>query len=255
MPCLDTLIHGECLEAMKHIADGSIDMVCADLPYGTTACKWDTVIPFEPLWEAYKRVIKPCGAIVLFGSQPFTSALVMSNPKWFRYCWVWHKNKSSGFQNAGHKPLKSHEDICIFSPSPAVPCRNSSMSYYPQGVRECNKPNRMGHRGEAYGNRPNQGDKYLQTRENYPKSVLSFAVDQGLHPTQKPVALFEYLVRTYTNPGDLVLDNTMGSGTLPVACIQSGRHYIGIEKDDTYFDIAVSRVRAREVEIALTLSL
>ena len=252
----DTLVHGDCLEVMKYIPDNSVDMVLADLPYGTTQCTWDTVIPFEPLWEAYKRVIKPNGAIVLTASQPFTSALVMSNVKWFKYCWVWQKSNTGGAFNAKGAPLKEHEDVIVFSPAGIAHQSNLKMKYFPQGMREIPPKlarNDLRFRANFGGNRPGLKATYIQTQENYPKSILPFRNDKGLHPTQKPTKLFEYLIRTYTNPGELVLDNCMGSGTTPHACINTDRRFIGIEQDDKYFNGAVNRVRAREAELANSL--
>ena len=236
MPKIE-LIQGDCLEKMKDIPDGSIDMILCDLPYGTTACKWDTIIPFEPLWEQYKRIIKDNGAIVLTASQPFTSALVMSNIKMFKYCWVWNKAKAANYVNAKKQPLKIHEDIAVF-------CKGNN--YNPQ--KTIGKFRKKGgytvNREVAVAQNPTVSfnDTY------YPKSILNFSVagnkDSTLHPTQKPVALFEYLIKTYTNEGDLVLDNCMGSGTTGVACVNLNRDFIGIEKDPKYFEIAVSMVAA-----------
>ena len=237
MPKIE-LIQGDCLEKMKDIPDGSIDMILCDLPYGTTACKWDTIIPFEPLWEQYKRIIKDNGAIVLTASQPFTSALVMSNIKMFKYCWVWNKAKAANYVNAKKQPLKIHEDIAVF-------CKGNN--YNPQ--KTIGKFRKKGgytvNREVAVAQNPTVSfnDTY------YPKSILNFSVagnkDSTLHPTQKPVALFEYLIKTYTNEGDLVLDNCMGSGTTGVACVNLNRDFIGIEKDENYFKIAEQRINAR----------
>ena len=225
---------GDCLERMKEIDDGSVDAVIADPPYGTTACKWDSVIPLEPMWAQLKRVIKPNGAIVLFGSQPFTSVLVMSNLKWFKYCWVWEKGMPSNPKLAKKQPLKTHEDIVVFSPKPHA--------YYPQGLVEIPREKRKIHKPE-----PNKlghcvRKPYTQTHTNYPKSIVSVKPERGIHPTQKPVALMEYLIRTYTNEGETVLDNCMGSGTTGVACKNLNRNFIGIELDQTYFDIATKRI-------------
>ena len=230
-------MHGDCLEKMKEIADGSVDMVMADLPYGTTACKWDSVIPFESLWAAYKRVCKKNAAIVLTASQPFTSALVASNIGAFRHGWIWEKNQGVNFQLAKIQPLKVHEDVCVFG--------FESPHYYPQGLKPCsitksNKRNGGGldHLSSEYLRVP-----YQQTVTGYPRSILKIGRNRGLHPTQKPVALMEYLIRTYTNAGDTVLDNTMGSGTTGVACVNTGRSFIGIERDEKYFAIASNRIK------------
>jgi site-specific DNA-methyltransferase (adenine-specific) len=229
------LIHGDCLEEMKKIPDGSIDLVLTDPPYGTTACKWDTVIPFEPMWEQLKRVTKKNGAIVLFGSQPFTSALVMSNIKMFKYEWVWNKAKAANYVNAKKQPLKIHENIIIF-------CDGNV--YIPQMVK--GKFRKKGgytvNREVAVAQNPTVSYNDLY----YPKSILEMSVagnkDATLHPTQKPVALMEYLIKTYTNEGETVLDFTMGSGTTGVACKNINRKFIGIELDADYYEIAQKRI-------------
>ena len=223
---------------MKEISDDSIDMILCDLPYGTTACKWDTIIPFEPLWEQYKRIIKENGAIVLFGSQPFTSALVMSNPKMYRYNWVWHKTRPSNFPLAKKQPMKYHEDICVFG--------KKSPNYYPQMVKSDKvrkKGKNEGYRGFNKGlEKPEYLDK--EYTDFYPSSIQTFPLHNGglLHPTQKPVALLEYLIKTYTNEGETVLDNCMGSGTTGVACVNTNRKFIGIELDEKYYDISCKRI-------------
>lgn len=234
-----TLIHGDCLEAMQTIEAGSVDLVLTDPPYGTTACKWDTVIPFAPMWECLKRVTKKNAAIVLFGSQPFTSALVMSNPKMFRYQWVWGKTNVSNPQLAKKQPLKNHEDIVVFSITPHA--------YSPQGLMQCAKDRRKdsGNLGHCVRK------AYRQSQTNYPKSIINITSERGLHPTQKPVALMEYLIRTYTNEGETVLDFTMGSGTTGVACKNLNRKFIGIEKDAGYFKIASERIRDHIVQAEL----
>lgn len=243
------LIEGDCLEIMRELPDASIDMVLADLPYGTTACAWDAVIPFEPLWAAYWRVLKPNAAIVLTATQPFTTTLIASQIDAFKYTWVWEKSRPSGFAQAKNMPLKSHEDVCVFSRGVTGHASQSTkrMPYNPQGlvyapsivantkVRGANE--------SAFGNRPSHKESYVKEFTNYPRSVLEFASETGAeHPTQKPAPLFEYLIRTYTNEGDTVLDNTMGSGTTGVACANTGRNFIGIEKDAGYFDIACKRL-------------
>lgn len=229
------LIHGDCLEVMKSIPDGSVDLILCDLPYGTTACKWDSVIPFGPLWGQYSRICK--GAIVLTAAQPFTSALVMSNTNGFRYSWVWDKANSTGFLNAKKQPLRQTEDILVFG---------RSVTYNPiMEVR--GKPRKKGGYIKGAGTE-NYGDfESVESFNNeyYPTNLLriSNAARKGkMHPTQKPVALMEYLIRTYSNEGDIVLDNCMGSGTTGVACINTGRRFIGIEKDDGYFEVAKKRI-------------
>jgi len=228
------LIQGDCLERMKEIPDGSVDMVLTDPPYGTTACKWDSVIPFEPMWAQLKRVIKPNGAIVLFGSQPFTSALIASNFREFRYSWIWDKSRPSNPQLAKKQPLKTHEDVCVFYRKFPV--------YKPQGLIEIPESDRKVHKPEPNSLGHCVRKPYVQTHTNYPKAILSIKAERGLHPTQKPVALMEYLIRTYTNEGETVLDFTMGSGTTGVACVNTNRNFIGIELDQGYFDIACKRI-------------
>lgn len=240
---------GDCLQLMQDIPDGSVDMVLCDLPYGTTRCKWDTVIPFEPLWEQYRRVTRTGAAIVLFGSQPFTSQLVVSNLPWFRYQWVWVKNSAGGFAQAKNKPMSKHEDVLVFSSGKTghVSQCSNRMTYNPQGLKHYGKTikNSKRHRPSAFAKRTGARDKYVREFTGYPDSVLMFNCQRdGYHPTQKPVALMEYLIRTYTNEGDLVLDNCMGSGTTGVACINTGRSFIGFEKDADYFNIAHDRISA-----------
>lgn len=226
---------GDCLEVMSAIHDGSIDLILCDLPYGTTACKWDVVIPFEPLWEQYKRVIKRNGAIVLTASQPFTSRLVMSNPKWFKYCWIWDKVRPTGFQIAKHRPMMRHEEICIFG--------KSTIPYYPI-MEKRDVPVK----GRVYGSSLSSPLKFNDGLvrvydKKYPQSLIRIAKENTReHPTQKPVALMEYLIKTYSNEGERVLDNCMGSGTTGVAALQTGRRFIGIEKDPKYFELAKNRI-------------
>lgn len=312
------LMLGDCLERMKEIPDGSVDMVLCDLPYGTTACKWDSVIPFEPLWEQYRRVAKTNAAIVLTASQPFTSAVVMSNPEMFRYSWVWEKEQGVNFLTAKKNPMKVHEDVLVFYLDEAeVKGRSPKFSglrdyfalerkrlgltakdikrllgndmgghYFTGGVqwtlptlenykrlqvsggftrdwhelksqfdaiaKDCRiryspqmtsgKPyvSGLGSSGDVTGNVVKTRTENEGTR--YPRSIQKFKRETGMHPTQKPVALMEYLIRTYTNEGDTVLDNCMGSGTTGVACINTGRKFIGIELDQGYFDIAKQRI-------------
>lgn len=227
---------GDCLEVMKSIPDGSVDMILCDLPYGTTACKWDSVIPFEPLWEQYRRITKKNAAIVLAASQPFTTALIASNMKMFKYCWVWEKEQGVNFQLAKKQPLKNHEDVCVFY--------SSQPTYNPQGLIDCsiNKSNKGKGGNLGHCSSETKRDGYKQTKRGYPRTIQKFSRERGLHPTQKPVALMEYLIRTYTNEGDTVIDNCMGSGSTGVACINEGRNFIGIELDETYFQIAQGRI-------------
>jgi site-specific DNA-methyltransferase (adenine-specific) len=237
------LWHGDCLELMPMIPDKSIDAIICDLPYGTTACKWDLVIPFEPLWAQYKRIIKDNAAVVLFGSQPFTSALVMSNIKMFKYCLVWDKRNATGHLNAKAKPLKQHDDIIIFSDGSAT-STSKTMTYNPQGIKSC-RIIKLNYETDSTGHRKcrEKGKPWIQEQTGYPKSIIVFPYDNNkLHPTQKPVALIEYLIKTYTNECETVLDNCMGSGTCGVACVNTNRDFIGIEKDDKYFEIAKNRI-------------
>lgn len=243
---LNKVTQGDCLEVMREIADKSVDMILCDLPYGTTACKWDSVIPFEPLWAEYERIIKDRGAIVLTASQPFTSIVVSSNPQLFRYEWIWEKSKANGFPMANHRPLKKHENILVFSKNAATTLRNGeSMKYFPQGIVQANKEvksNTSRNMTTLSGGRF-KNSSYIQKYTNYPNSLLSVPNEKKTqHPTQKPVALFEYLIRTYTNEGEVVLDNCLGSGTTAVAAINTGRQFIGIEREQEYVDIANKRI-------------
>jgi site-specific DNA-methyltransferase (adenine-specific) len=238
------LMLGDCLERMKEIPDGSVDMICCDLPYGTTACKWDTIIPFEPLWREYLRVVQGVGAIVLFATQPFTTRLIASNYELFKYNWSWDKGRVGGFTSAKLKPLKLFEDICVFSRGKTANCNNNNMKYNPQGLIRVDRVTNSSTDESATGYaRPSTKGKYIQEYSNYPKQLLKFNLDkERSHPTQKPVSLLEYLIKTYTNEGDLVLDNTMGSGSTGVACMNTFRRFIGIEKDEQYFQIAKQRI-------------
>ena len=240
------LRQGDCLELMKDIPDKSIDMILCDLPYGTTACKWDTVIPFEPLWEQYNRIIKDNGVIVLFSQQPFTAQLILSNINLFRYEWIWQKTKSTGFMNAKKMPLKSHENILVFYKKLPI--------YNPQGVKVgVHLKTGRSRKGNSrnYGKTGCGNPDYIQTTSNYPKDIIIFSNPSNkghLHPNQKPVALLEYLIKTYTNEGDIVLDNCMGSGSTGVACINTNRNFIGIELDENYFNIAKERIEKASLE-------
>lgn len=258
---LNKIYNEDCLEGMKRIPDKSVDMILCDLPYGTTACKWDEIIPFEPLWEQYERVIKDNGAIVLTASQPFTSALVMSNPKWFREEVIWLKNKAGSGLQAKQKHIKVHEAVLVFS-------KTGKYKYNPQKWEVKEKQfltqrktlSMYGETNTIYGNVPRMQKKDDGTRN--PISVVPFPVpitpakskvysnevDLRLHPTQKPVALFEYLIKTYTNEGETILDNCMGSGTTAIAAINTNRNYIGFELDTTYFTLANERVTKHLVE-------
>jgi len=236
------LLHGDCLEVMKDIPDKSIDMILCDLPYGTTACKWDTIIPFEPLWEQYERVIKDNGAIVLNGSQPFTSKLIISNENLFRYELIWEKTIATNPFLSKKQPMKKHENILIFYKKQPL--------YNPQyeiGKPYTDKGNRQNKRSTqtTMDKKPINNNGY-----RYPSSVKKFSNGNNgaIHPAQKPVELCEYLIKTYTNEGETVLDNCMGSGTTGVACLNTGRNFVGIELDEKYFEIAKERIERHEVQ-------
>ena len=237
---------------MKLIDDKSIDMILCDLPYGTTACKWDVVIPFEPLWEQYKRIIKDNGAIILTASQPFTSALVMSNVKMFRYEWIWHKTTSGGFATAKKQPMKYHENILVFYKN--NPTYNPQFQKYSESTNKRFKDGEMVNRKTIKSSNQIQGglsfigeQGIMLSRGKYPESVQKINSEPNangtkLHPTQKPVALFEYLIKTYTNDGETVLDNCAGSCTTAIACINTNRNYICIEKEQKYCEIGQKRI-------------
>lgn len=248
------LMMGDCLEEMKKIPDGSVDMILCDLPYGTTACKWDSIIPFDRLWIEYARVAKKNAAIVLTASQPFTSALVMSNAKDFKYSWVWEKNKGSNFATVKYQPMKEHEDIVVFSKGRTI-YNETRIERSEAGQKMVIRPVvSKGHRDgdiSVTGNfDKGHTNEHLDVKTRCARSVIKFNTEVGMHPTQKPVTLMEYLVRTYTNEGDTVLDNCMGSGTTGVACVKTGRGFIGIEMDENYFNIAKVRIE-KELESAL----
>lgn len=232
------LWQGDCLELMKDIPDKSVDMILTDLPYGTTQCKWDTIIPFEPLWQQYNRVIKDNGAIVLFGTEPFSSHLRLSNLKKYKYDWIWDKVKGTGFLNAKKQPMRNHELISVFY--------KKQCTYNPQktlGHVKKKSYRRKELQTDVYGEMKN--DYTYESTERYPRSIQVFSTDtqnSSLHPTQKPVALCEYMIKTYTNSGDTVLDSCMGSGTTGVAAKNLGRKFIGIELDEKYFEIAKNRI-------------
>ena len=240
------LMLGDCLERMGEIEDGSVDMVMCDPPYGTTACKWDAVIPFEPMWAQVKRVLKKNGAAVFTASQPFTSALVMSNPSWFRHEWVWIKNRGSNFANTVREPMKEHESVLVFAEKKWT--YNKQMQPRTGGgadraIYDCTfKTSSDNYR--AFETR--EGNKLSEMRvpSSWQKFNTAAGGEKTKHPTQKPVALMEYLIRTYTNPDETVLDFTMGSGTTGVAAMNTGRRFIGIEKGEGYFDIAEARIMA-----------
>lgn len=245
------LHHGDCLEKMQDIPNGSVDMVMADLPYGTTACKWDSIIPFEALWDQYHRVCKKNAAIVLTATQPFTSALIMSNPKMFKHEWIWHKSKSGSAFTAKYRPLARHESVIVFGKNRITynPIKRDGKPYKRARIALKEKINnhKVGFNGTGIFSE-NNGFRY-------PESVIFFQQkwrrQDQLHPTQKPVSLMEYLIKTYTNDGETVLDNTMGSGTTGVACVNTNRNFIGIEMDESYFEIAAKRIQDAKVKLGL----
>jgi DNA modification methylase len=245
-----TLYKGDCLEVMKSIPDGSVDAIITDPPYGTTACKWDSVIDFELMWKQLNRIIKPNGAIVLFGSQPFTSALIMSNPKMFKYDLVWQKPKGTGHLNAKKQPMRDKEDVLLFYKKQCTynPQMTEGTPYKDKAGKDHAKSTSM---TDSYGNYTNYREVNKGVR--YPKQVQKFGVvERGtLHPTEKPVELMEYLIKTYTNENETVLDFTMGSGSTGVACKNTNRNFIGIEQDEKYFKIAEERINKQEKQLKI----
>ena len=246
---IDNIYNMDCLEGMKLIPDGSVDAVICDLPYGTTANKWDSVIPMDKLWEQYNRVCKPTAAIVLTASQPFTSMLVMSNPDMFRHEWIWIKNRGSNFANTVREPFKEHEEVLVFSKGGWT--YNKQMQERTGGGLERTKYNcKFESQSDNYRKFATREENTL-TEMRVPSSWQKFNTETGLHPTQKPVELFAYLIRTYTNEGDTVLDNCMGSGTTAVACIKEKRHFIGFELNKDYYDKAQKRIKAEQSQLSL----
>lgn len=262
------LKQGDCLELMKSIPDKSIDMILCDLPYGMTSCKWDSVIPFDLLWEQYERIIKDNRAIVLFGSQPFTSELIHSNIRNFKYEWIWEKQKASNFMSAKNQPLKYHENICVFSYGKHIynPQKykvlelDEIMTYskkqmkYMLETRDYDRFGKIDKRKTVLNPKTNKdhlGNSIIRTRNaddgtRFPKSVIKInkSINKNVHPTQKPVALLEYLIKTYTNENEVVLDNCMGSGSTGIACLNTNRKFIGFELDEKYFEIAKNRIES-----------
>lgn len=243
---------GDCLEVMKSIPDKTVDMILTDLPYGTTDCKWDSIIPFEPMWREYERIAKPNAAIVLFSAQPFTTQLISSNIKHFRYCWYWLKPYATGFTFAKYQPMRRVEDICVFY--------KKQPKYNPIGLKRLDNPVRHSKRetpDSVYKSRT-LTKEHEQLYTGYPRNVLEYGSDvygsrARLHPTQKPVKLCEYLIRTYTGAGDIVLDSCAGSGTTAEACIRTGRYYIAIEQDEKYYSRAAERLNCAENEAEASL--
>ena len=236
------LMKGDCLERMKEIESGSVDMILTDPPYGTTACKWDSIIPLEPMWEQLKRIIKPNGAIVMTAANPFTSFLICSNAEMFKYSLAWKKSKVCHFAQAPYRFMTEHEDIVVFSYGGTSKNAKNRMKYNPQGLEDCNKICAGKGHSDHRPSKVKQKD-YIQAKTGYPKSIIEIKSDNAkLHPTQKPVALMEYLIKTYTDERDTVLDFTMGSGSTGVAAKKLTRNFIGIELDDKYFEIAKDRI-------------
>ena len=247
-------LYGDCMELMKHIPDNSVDMILCDLPYGTTNTgegrnTWDVILPFEPLWEQYFRITKENAAIVLTAAQPFTSQLISSQLKHYKYNWIWEKTRVTGVLNAKKQPLRNYEDVCVFY--------RSQCTYNPQGVTACFKQTSTGVSSDNtssknYGQLNQTGNgKYVQTETNYPKQIIKIPSETStVHPTQKPVELFEYLIKTYSNEGETVLDNTAGSGTTAIAAINTNRKWICMEQDSEYFDKAYTRVLDHVVPLA-----
>ena len=240
------IYNGDCIELMKKIKDKSIDMILCDLPYGTTRLKWDSIIPFDQLWEQYERIITDNGAIVLTASQPFTSALAMSNPKLFRYEWIWEKNNNTNFANAKKMPMKRHENILVFY--------KHLPTYNPQGLIELNKPKTISRIRTTDSKRLIRNDnfgldkKFTTTHTNYPDSILNFSQpskNDRIHPTQKPLDLWEYLIKTYTNDGDLILDNTSGSGVTAIAAMNTNRNFICMELDKEIYENSIEYVKSK----------
>lgn len=260
---LISLYHGDCLDKMKLIPDHSINLILCDLPYGSTKCKWDTIINLDDLWKQYKRIIKkPKGVIVLFGQQPFTTMLISSNYEWYKYNMIWKKNKTTQFLLANYRPMKTTEDICVFSKGgAAASIKTGNMTYNPQGltpvnIKKKNSKQRIGkmlnqihHLGP--NNKLISDTEYTQKFTNYPNEIIEFDIEYNtIHETQKPTKLIEYLIKTYSNEGDLILDNTMGSGTTGIGCLNTNRKFIGIELNDKYYKLAKNRIKLHQIAIS-----
>jgi site-specific DNA-methyltransferase (adenine-specific) len=246
---------GDCLEILPTLAADSVDAVITDIPYGTTACSWDEVIPFDEMWKQVKRLT---GVFITTASQPFTSRLVMSNFDWFKYEWIWDKKSKTDPFNAKNKPLKRHENIVIFSSGTTANGSNNRMIYNPQGLMPATRTNPNNRKAAGYMGtaRPSHVDNYIYQNSNYPDSILGISNanrNEVVHPTQKPVELYEYLIRTYTNEGDIVLDFCFGSGTTGVACVQTGRNFIGIEIEPKYYEIAEKRIAEAQLQMRMAI--
>ena len=259
---LNKIYNEDCLEGMKRIPDGSVDCIVCDLPYGTTACDWDSVIPMQPLWEQYKRILKHQGSVLLFGSEPFSTMLRMSNLDWYKYDWIWQKNVPTGFQHAKNMPMKDYEIISVFSAAGmghANLLGNNRMTYNPQGLQSCHIiENGQSKFNNTVGKRPSHKEVIVREHCNYPRMIINFDSQAGegvnndrIHPTQKPVDLLRYLVLTYTNEGDTILDNCMGSGTTAIAAIREKRNFIGFELNKEYYDKACKRIKLEQAQLTL----
>ena len=251
---LNTIYNEDCLEGMKRIPDKSVDMILCDLPYGTTASKWDSIIPADELWEQYERLIKDDGAIVLTASGQFTHKLIQSNVDLYKYKWIWIKTKKGNFVNAKNRPMTSFEEVLVFSKGNTANGSINKMKYYPQGLVPTHIVNKNNGSkfGSMAGKRPGHKKETIQNFTNYPHDVLYFdSVGKPEHPTQKPVELFEYLIKTYSNKGETILDNCMGSGTTAIACLNTDRQYIGFELDEDYHKIANDRIKNHTQQLSL----
>jgi site-specific DNA-methyltransferase (adenine-specific) len=241
---MNAIYHADCFEIFPKIESQSVQLILCDLPYNTTQCSWDCILPLDKLWQEYERIIKPNGAIVLTAAQPFTSELVMSNKKLFKYEWIWRKTKAQHFAQAPYRPMTNHESVLVFSFGGTAKNANNRMKYNPQGIVKCNitcKGKKATH--SEHRSRLTDQDDYVQEYTNYPKTVIDFANEgKTIHPTQKPLSLFEYIIETYTDADDLVLDNCAGSFTTAVACINTDRRYICIEKEQRYFELGKERI-------------
>jgi site-specific DNA-methyltransferase (adenine-specific) len=241
---LNKIYNTDCLgeNGLCLIPSNSVHLILVDLPYNSTELSWDSLLPMDQLWEQYKRILTDNGTVIFTASQPFTTHIINSNPSWFKYELIWVKTRPTGFGNSNHRPMKKHENILIFSPANASSGSKNNMTYNPQGLIEKERKVKRTSRG-IQGERTNQSDEYISKLTNYPTSVLEFASEgKTIHPTQKPLALFEYLIQTYSNEGETVLDHVMGSGTTAVAAINTGRNYIGFELDEKYHRLAEERI-------------
>jgi len=245
---LNKIYNMDCLAGMKEIPDKSIDMILCDLPYGTIDSKWDVIIPFDELWEQYERIITDRGAIVLTANGSFTHKLVASNLDLYRYKWIWLKNKAGNFINAKNRPMTSFEEVLVFSKGVTANGSNNRMNYFPQGLRSVNQVSKSSLKNSNHvGKRPSHKEHTIQEYTNYPKDVLRFSLDKDtFHPTQKPVSLFEYLLKTYSEEGNTVLDNCMGSGTTAIAAIRTNRNFIGFEMEKEYYEKSIQRIETEK---------